>query len=159
MAGLAEPWRDAGITQVAGVESRGFLLGGGVALELGVGFLAVRKSSGLLPGRTRSTVTTPDYRGLTHELRMQEVLCPDDVVLLVDDWAERGSQAFGVRTLVERSGARFAGLSVLVDQLQHDRRVELARVTALVRASELSDTDETPSPQPARPRTPRHLHP
>jgi adenine phosphoribosyltransferase len=143
IAGLVEPWRDAGITHIAGVESRGFLLGGAVAEHLGAGFLAVRKSGGILPGRKISIHTAPDYRGISHELRIQDALNFDAVVLLVDDWAERGSQADGVRLLVEQSGARFAGVSLLVDQLDDSMRAKLGRVTSLVRASDLGDTEAT----------------
>jgi adenine phosphoribosyltransferase len=139
IAGLAEPWRDAGITHVVGIESRGFLLGGAVATHLGAGFQAVRKAGGILPGRKISVGTAPDYQGLSHELRMQDVLNSESIVLLVDDWAERGSQADGVRLLVEQSGAHFAGASLLVDQLDDSTREKLGRVTSLVRASELGD--------------------
>jgi adenine phosphoribosyltransferase len=141
IAGLVEPWRHTGITHVAGIESRGFLLGGAVADHLGVGFLAVRKSDGMLPGRKISVNTAPDYRGASHNLRIQDVLSPDAVVLLVDDWAERGSQSIGVRMLVEQSGARFAGASFLVDQLEESVRAKLGRVTSLVKASELGDPE------------------
>ncbi len=68
---LAEPFRDAGVTAVCGIESRGFLLGGAVALELGVGFAAVRKAAGLFPGEKLTRETDPDYRGFRHVLRMQ----------------------------------------------------------------------------------------
>jgi adenine phosphoribosyltransferase len=124
IAGLAEPWRDAGITH---------------ATHLGAGFQAVRKAGGILPGRKISVGTAPDYQGLSHELRMQDVLNSESIVLLVDDWAERGSQADGVRLLVEQSGAHFAGASLLVDQLDDSTREKLGRVTSLVRASELGD--------------------
>ena len=49
-AALADPFRDDGIAVVCGVESRGFILGGVVARELGVGFAAIRKRDGLYPG-------------------------------------------------------------------------------------------------------------
>ena len=68
---------------------------------------------------------------------MQTVLSPEDGVLLVDDWAERGSQARAARQLVEACGARFLGVSVLVDQLTTATRSDLGRVTALVHADEL----------------------
>jgi adenine phosphoribosyltransferase len=138
--GLAAPWLGRGVTRVVGLESRGFLLGGAVAVQLGVGFVAVRKPGGLLPGTKLTTKARADYRGLSHELRMQAVLSPDDVVLLVDDWAERGSQAAAVRELIELSGATFAGLSILVDQLEDTVRVRLGRVTSLVKAAELGDS-------------------
>lgn len=139
--GLAEPWVNAGITRVVGVESRGFLLGGAVALRLGVGFQAVRKAGALFPGRKLTVAAAHDYRGNAHELSMQDTLADADVVLMVDDWAERGSQAAAVRQLVELAGARFAGLSLIVDQLNADTRRGLVHVTALVAAADLGDPD------------------
>jgi adenine/guanine phosphoribosyltransferase-like PRPP-binding protein len=90
--GLAAAWRDHGITHVVGVEARGFLLGGAVAVRLGAGFVAVRKPGGLLPGPKLTVTARRDYRGRAHELRMQHVLRSDDIVLLVDDWAERAAK-------------------------------------------------------------------
>jgi adenine phosphoribosyltransferase len=135
--GLVAPWLNRGVTHVAGVEARGFLLGGAAAVRLGAGFVAVRKSDGLLPGDKVTVETEADYRERRHKLRMQTVVGPADRVLLVDDWAERGSQALGVRRLVVACGATFLGTSVLVDQLAGDVRAELGTVTALVRAAEL----------------------
>jgi len=139
--GLAEPWRGAGITHVLGIESRGFLLGGAVAVSLKVGFQAVRKEGGLLPGPKLFVRSEPDYRFKRHELRMQNVLGPDDVVLLVDDWAELGSQAIAARTLVESCGAHFAGASFIVDQLEDDTRTKIGRVTSLAFANEFGNPD------------------
>ena len=134
---LAEPWLDAGVTHVVGVEARGFLLGGAVAVRLDAGFHAVRKAGGLLPGPKLSRLTGRDYRGNRHELRTQATLCRGEVVVLVDDWAETGSQAIAVRELVELAGARFAGVSLVVDQLHPDLRGQLGRVTRIVTADEL----------------------
>jgi adenine phosphoribosyltransferase len=142
VAGLVEPWRDQGVTRVAGIESRGFLLGAAAAVSLGVGFVAVRKADGLFPGAKLTTEAEEDYRGVRHRLRMQAVLTPSDRVLLVDDWAERGSQAHAARRLVESSGATFLGVSLLVDQLPRDTSRALGRVTALVTAEELGDPDQ-----------------
>lgn len=138
--GLVDPWRDAGVTHVLGIESRGFLLGGAASLSLGVGFVAVRKSTGLLPGPTVTAQADADYRGYRYTLRMQPILTPLDAVLLVDDWAERGSQARAARHLVQACGARFVGISVMVDQLAAGIRADLGRVTALVRADELGSS-------------------
>jgi adenine/guanine phosphoribosyltransferase-like PRPP-binding protein len=74
---------------------------------------------------------------LQHELRMQAVLSPDDRVLLVDDWAEKGAQAAAVRELVQQCGAEWLGVSLVVDQRAADARSGLGRVTALVQADEL----------------------
>ena len=48
--GLVDPFRDQRITAVCGIESRGFLLGGAAAIELGVGFVPLRKADGIFPG-------------------------------------------------------------------------------------------------------------
>ncbi|MCW2573307.1 MAG: phosphoribosyltransferase, partial [Frankiales bacterium] len=140
--GLAEPWRDAGVTRVVGIEARGFLLGGATAVALGVGFVAIRKSdTSLLPGPKVRATAVEDYRGIRHDLRMQSVLAGDDRVLLVDDWAEKGSQALAAATLVGACSAQFLGLSVVVDMLTDDLRETLGRVTSLVRADELGPSD------------------
>lgn len=137
--GLAAPWHDQGVTHVVGVEARGFLLGGAVAVRLGVGFVAVRKPGALFPRGTLTATTGPDYRGAEQQLRMQDVLGPGAVVLMVDDWAQTGSQAGAVQSLVERGGARLAGHSLLVDQLDDVVRSRFGRVSSLVRAEELGD--------------------
>jgi adenine phosphoribosyltransferase len=68
---------------------------------------------------------------------MQAVLGPEDRVVLVDDWAERGSQASAARRLVESGGATFLGVALLVDQLSAAARDRLGEVTAVARADEL----------------------
>lgn len=68
---------------------------------------------------------------------MQRIVGAADRILLIDDWAERGSQAHAAAQLVEACGATFLGVSVIVDQLQDDVRSRLRRVTAIVMADEL----------------------
>lgn len=139
--GLAAPWVESGVTRVVGVEARGFLLGGAVAIRLGVGFQPVRKPGSVFPGRKRSTTSEPDYRGTSHVLSIQDTLSNSDVVLMVDDWAERGSQALAVRELVQGSGATYIGLSVIVDQLTSGVRELPAPVTSLVIADDLGPAE------------------
>lgn len=115
--GLAEPFADDGVTAVVGVESRGFLLGGAVALRLGVGFVPVRKREGLFPGDKVVRRSDADYRGISHVLRVQEgALSASDRVLLVDDWLETASQLRTAAALVTDLGATVVGCSVIVDQ-------------------------------------------
>lgn len=136
VAELAEPFPDA--TKVAGLEARGFILGGAVAVELGVGFVAVRKEAGLFPGPKAARRAEANYRGHENLLRLQrEALSPGDRVVLVDDWAELGSQALAARALIEDCGATFLGLSLVVDQLEAEARERIGRVHALVSAEEL----------------------
>jgi adenine phosphoribosyltransferase len=135
---LAAPWQDMGVTHVVGIESRGFLLGGAVAVALGAGFVAIRKEgTGLLPGPKVRATAEEDYRGNRHELRMQSVLSAGDRVLLVDDWAERGSQALAARELVLQAGAEFVGASIVVDMVPAVVRSQLGIVTSLVDAAVL----------------------
>ena len=135
---LAEPFERERVTKVAAVEARGFILGAGVAIALGVGLVAIRKPGSLHPGFKVERVTTPDWRARESVLRLQRsTLAEDDSVLLVDDWAETGSQAIASRSLIEDCGASYAGFSLLVDQLPDDVRAALAPVHAVVQADEL----------------------
>ncbi len=138
VAALAEPFADEGITAVGGIESRGFLLGGAVAVRLGVGFAPIRKDGGLFPGPKLSRRTAPDYRGRTHVLRLQRsALGPGDRLMLVDDWIETGSQVMAARDLIAESGAHLVGCSIIVDQMTDQVRRDIGRVNAIVRADEL----------------------
>ncbi|MCT9076370.1 phosphoribosyltransferase family protein [Streptomyces fulvoviolaceus] len=135
---LVEPFRDAGVTAVCGVESRGFLLGAAAAVELGVGFVPVRKGEGLFPGKKAEREAPPDYRGLRHRLRIQRSsVRAGDRVLLVDDWIETGQQAAAVRDMVAECGGEWAGCSVIVDQLPAERRDAVGPVRALLAFTDL----------------------
>lgn len=131
---LAEPLAGR-VTKVAGIESRGFLLGGAVAARLGAGFVAIRKQPGPFPGPKFTEPTREDYRGTRHLLRIQQRACGgDDAVALVDDWFETGTQAAAAKTLIERAGARYAGASIVVDQLKPRVRERLAPCHSLIDA-------------------------
>ncbi|MFI9601800.1 phosphoribosyltransferase family protein [Streptomyces sp. NPDC052043] len=135
--GLVEPFRREGITAVCGIESRGFLLGAAAAIELGVGFVPVRKQAGLFPGGKVTRQTAPDYRGNRHELRLQRAsLTPVDRVLMVDDWIETGSQATAVRSMLDECGSQWGGCGVIVDQASDHCRLALG-VRGIVSATEL----------------------
>jgi adenine phosphoribosyltransferase len=140
VAALVAPFRDAEITAVCGIESRGFLLGGAAALQLGVGFVAVRKACGLFPGKKLVRKTEPDYRGIRHTLRLQQAsLQQGDRVLLVDDWIETGSQALAVRDLLSQLGVELAGCAVVVDQMGPGHGRALGQFHALVTSDELPE--------------------
>ena len=137
-AALAEPFRGAGVRKVAGIEARGFVRATAVALELGAGFVAVRKPGGIHPGPKAELRGPPDWRGLETVLRVQRhAIGAGDRILVVDDWAETGSKALTTRRLLEECGGRYVGLSLLVDQLPDELRDRLAPVAAIVFADEL----------------------
>jgi len=134
---------------VAGIESRGFILGTACALELETGFVPIRKGTGVFPGPKAIAETSADYRGGRQTLRLQRAaLTAGDRVLLVDDWLETGSQATGARTLIEECGATFLGVAAIVDELPAGRRQQLLHVHTLLRArlSKFATTLRSPLP-------------
>jgi adenine phosphoribosyltransferase len=135
---LTGPFETEGITKVAGVEARGFVFGAAAAVRLGAGFVPVRKPGSVHPGPKAVHVSEPDWRRreLAYELQ-RAALSEADRVLLVDDWAETGSQALAARSLIEECGATWAGVSLLVDQLHDDVRARLAPVRAVVLSAQL----------------------
>jgi adenine phosphoribosyltransferase len=130
---LVEPFR-GDVTKVAGLESRGFILGTAAALELDVGFVPVRKAAGLFPGPKAVAEAGTDYRGNRHTLRVQRAALDEgDRVLLVDDWIETGSQAAAAKQLVESCGAHLVGIATVVTELSPEAARGLAKLHALVR--------------------------
>jgi adenine phosphoribosyltransferase len=135
---LADPYRGDGITKVAGIEARGFILGSAVARDLRAGFVAIRKQGTLFPGEKLARRTATDYRGVETELRLQsDSVTTADRVLLVDDWFETGSQGLAAKALIEEAGGELAGASVVVDQLPPDTRGSFGRYSALIAYSAL----------------------
>jgi adenine phosphoribosyltransferase len=138
VAALAEPFAGAGVTKVAGVEARGFVFGAAAATRLGAGFVPVRKPGSVHPGPKAVQVSEPDWRGRRFAYELQRAaVSAGDRVLLVDDWAETGSQALAARALIEDCGGTWIGLSLLVDQLEPDVRERLETVHTIVRAEQL----------------------
>jgi adenine phosphoribosyltransferase len=138
VAALADPFRDAGVTKVVGIEARGFVFGGAVATQLGAGFVPIRKPGSVHPGPKAVHVSEPDWRGRRVAYELQRAAVSEgDRVLLVDDWAETGSQALAARTLVEECGGAWVGASLLVDQLEDAARARLEPVRAVVRSEQL----------------------
>src|SRR3989442_2264153 len=114
---LAKPWEPLHPTKVVGIEARGFIVGAAVARALDVGFVAIRKEGGLLPGAKVERLTQPDYRGRTNRLRMRrEGISDSDRVVLIDDWCEKGSQALAAKGMAEASGSVVLGLGLVVDE-------------------------------------------
>ncbi|HWL89938.1 MAG TPA: hypothetical protein VNP90_01120 [Actinomycetota bacterium] len=75
-----------------------------------------------------------------------ELLAGDDRVLLVDDWIETGSQALAARSLIEGTGAEFAGLAVIVrDGTPMEVQEQLQRLHVLIDADAFGPADALPS--------------
>jgi adenine phosphoribosyltransferase len=110
---LVQPYAGIRIDKVAGIEARGFILGGAVAHQLSVGFAPVRKK-GKLPWKTVRQDYALEYGTDTMEMH-QDALAPGEQVLIVDDLIATGGTAFAAVKLIERLGARPAGASFVVD--------------------------------------------
>lgn len=113
------PYRDLGITHVVGVESRGFLFGMPMALELGVAFAPARKP-GKLPWKTEREAYVLEYRSDVLEMHADALALGADTetrpsVLVVDDVLATGGTAAAVCRLIERLGGTVAGVSLLVE--------------------------------------------
>ena len=124
---IADHFKDAGVTKVVGAEARGFMLGAPVAYRLKAGFAPARKP-GKLPRATISEDYALEYGTATLELH-EDALDKDDVVLVVDDLMATGGTAVAQVKLVERLGARVAGLAFLMElEFLHPRQT-IAEVT------------------------------
>lgn len=110
---MVEPWRQAGVTAVAGIESRGFILGGAIAYTLGAGFIAVRKQ-GRLPRRTVSQPYQLEYGEAVLEVHADAVQAGQRA-LVVDDLLATGGTAAATIALLQQVGADIAGCAFLVE--------------------------------------------
>ena len=113
VSGLAEPYRDAGVDVVAGIESRGFILGGAVADRLGAGFALVRKE-GRLPSTRISQAYTLEYGEAVIEMH-SDAIKPGERVLIVDDLLATGGTAGAAGALVDRLGGDIVGFAFLIE--------------------------------------------
>jgi adenine phosphoribosyltransferase len=129
---LAAPFTEAGVTKVLGAEARGFILGGALAYTLGAGFVPARKP-GKLPYHTESASYVLEYG--TDSLEMhQDAVGSDDVVLIIDDVLATGGTAAAKAQLIERSGARLAGFTFLIelDFLQGREKLGDSKIVSLI---------------------------
>jgi len=101
------------ITRVVGIESRGFIFGIAVALELGAGFVPVRKP-GKLPGETLSESYTLEYGTDSIEMH-RDALTEKDRVLLIDDLLATGGTMKAAVSLVEQTGAAVVKIAFVIE--------------------------------------------
>ena len=110
---LAEPFKGRGIDMVVGVESRGFIFGPPVALQLGAGFAIARKA-GKLPWDTVSESFELEY-GVEQIEMHRDAVGPEQRVLLIDDVIATGGTAAATAELVRRMGAQVVGSCFLIE--------------------------------------------
>ena len=111
--GLAAPFMGKGITVVAGIESRGFLLATPVAYRLGAGVVPIRKK-GKLPRATHKVTYSLEYGEDAIEAHA-DALGPKDKVLLIDDVLATGGTAKAACELIDKLGGTLAGVCFLIE--------------------------------------------
>jgi len=112
VAALADPFHGQ-VTHVAGIEARGFILGGAVAYELGVGFIPMRKR-GKLPFDTIGQDYELEYG--TDRLEMHvDAVGRSDKILLIDDLIATGGTAIAAIDLLQLGGASVTSAAFVVD--------------------------------------------
>jgi adenine phosphoribosyltransferase len=98
---------------VAGIEARGFIVGGAVAHRLGYGFIPVRKK-GKLPAEVLAEEYELEYGTDTVEIH-KDAVKPGDEVLLVDDLIATGGTALAAIKLIEKAGGKVTACSFVID--------------------------------------------
>jgi adenine phosphoribosyltransferase len=129
---MAEPWRAEGVTHVAGIESRGFILAAPVAIALNSGFVPIRKP-GKLPWKSAGQDYALEY-GIDR-LEMHVDACPSTSrVLLVDDVLATGGTASAACSLIEQVGGTVVGCAFLlsITALNGQSRLEQRRLASLL---------------------------
>ncbi|HWE06001.1 MAG TPA: adenine phosphoribosyltransferase [Rhizomicrobium sp.] len=110
---LVQPYAGVRIDKVAGIEARGFILGGAVAHQLSVGFVPVRKK-GKLPWQVMGEDYALEYGTDRVEIHTDAVKHGDHI-LLVDDLIATGGTCFAAIKLLERAGGKVIGCSFVID--------------------------------------------
>lgn len=110
---LLHPYIGQRIDRVAGLEARGFILGGAVAHQLSVGFLPIRKK-GKLPARTIEQSYQLEYGEATVEIH-DDAVQPGENILVVDDLLATGGTAEAGIKLIERLGGNIVACAFVID--------------------------------------------
>jgi adenine phosphoribosyltransferase len=128
---LAEPWREERIDRVAGIEARGFILGGAIAHELSAGFVPIRKK-GKLPHTTVRVAYSLEY-GLDEMEMHRDAVAPGERIVLVDDLIATGGSAAAAVTLLRSLGAQILAAGFIVDLPDLGGSAKLAALEVPVR--------------------------
>src|SRR5215510_5415937 len=113
VAQMAAPYADTGVEAVAGIEARGFILGGAIADRLGCGFVPLRKK-GKLPWKTIGQEYTLEYGVDIIEMH-EDAIRSGERILIVDDLIATGGTAEAAVKLVRRSGGEIVGATFVID--------------------------------------------
>ena len=110
---LVHPYAGSKIDQVAGIEARGFILGGAIAHQISAGFVPIRKK-GKLPHETVRVAYSLEY-GVDEMEMHKDAVKPGQKVILVDDLIATGGTAEGAVKLLRQMGADIVAACFIVD--------------------------------------------
>jgi adenine phosphoribosyltransferase len=110
---LVQPWAGSKIDKVAGVEARGFIIGGAVAHQVSAGFVPIRKK-GKLPHKRVSIAYSLEY-GLDEMEMHEDAVTAGDRVIVVDDLIATGGTAEGAVKLLRQLGAQVLAACFVID--------------------------------------------
>jgi adenine phosphoribosyltransferase len=110
---LVQPWAGSKIDKVAGMEARGFILGGAVAHQVSAGFIPIRKK-GKLPHKRVSIAYSLEY-GLDEMEMHEDAVASGEKVIVVDDLIATGGTAEGAVKLLKQQGADVLAACFIID--------------------------------------------
>ena len=110
---MVQPWAGMKIDKVAGIEARGFILGGAVAHQVSAGFVPIRKK-GKLPHKSVRIAYSLEY-GLDEMEMHEDAVAKGERVILVDDLIATGGTAEAAVKLLRQIGANILAACFIVD--------------------------------------------
>jgi adenine phosphoribosyltransferase len=128
---LVQPWAGSKVDKVAGIEARGFILGGAVAHQLSAGFVPIRKK-GKLPHETVRVAYSLEY-GVDEMEMHRDALAAGDRVILIDDLIATGGTAEGAVKLIRQMGAEVVAACFVIDLPDLGGRAKLEALDVSVR--------------------------
>ena len=110
---IVSRYKNLGITKIVGIESRGFIVAPAVAIELGIGFVPIRKPN-KLPAETVSVTYAKEYGVDTIQMH-KDALSPEDVVLIHDDILATGGSMEAAINLVKKLGVKKIYVNCIIE--------------------------------------------
>ena len=128
---LVHPWAGSKIDKIAGIEARGFILGGAMSHQLSAGFVPIRKK-GKLPHETVRIAYSLEY-GVDEMEMHKDAIRPGEKVILVDDLIATGGTAEGATKLLQQMGADVVAAVFVIDLPELGGRAKIEALGVPVR--------------------------